>query len=66
MDLLLIEWVTKVKLDINSVVDELWFIQQLSHKGHSVDGVLVGPERKDKPQRTNRWFSKYLHLEVPR
>jgi hypothetical protein len=34
----LTEWTTKVKSDINSVEVH----SQLSHKGHPVDGVLVG------------------------
>jgi hypothetical protein len=38
LDLLLIEWVTEVKPGGNSVEDH----PQLTHKGHSVDGALVG------------------------
>jgi hypothetical protein len=38
LDLLLIEWVTKMKLGSNLVEDH----PQLSHNMHLVDGVLVG------------------------
>jgi hypothetical protein len=38
LDLLLIEWVTKMKPGSNSVEDH----PQLSHNGHPVDGALVG------------------------
>jgi hypothetical protein len=38
VDLLLIEWVTKMKLGSNSVEDH----PQLSHNRHPVDGALVG------------------------
>jgi len=37
LDLLLIEWVTKMKPGSNSVEDH----PQLSHNGHPVDGALV-------------------------
>jgi hypothetical protein len=38
LDLLLLEWVTKMKLGSNSVEDH----PQLSHNRHPVDGALVG------------------------
>ncbi len=38
LDLLLIEWVTKMKPASNSVEDH----PQLSHNSHPVDGALVG------------------------
>jgi hypothetical protein len=38
LDLLLIEWVTKMKPGSNLVEDH----PQLSHNGHPVDGALVG------------------------
>jgi hypothetical protein len=38
LDLLLIEWVTKMKPSSNSVEDH----PQLSHNRHPVDGALVG------------------------
>jgi hypothetical protein len=38
LDLLLLEWVTKVKPGSNSVED----YPQLSHNGHPVDGAQVG------------------------
>jgi len=38
LDLLLIEWVTKMKPGSNSVEDH----PQLSHNRHPVDGALVG------------------------
>jgi hypothetical protein len=38
LDLLLIEWVTKMKPGSNSVKDH----PQLSHNRHPVDGALVG------------------------
>jgi hypothetical protein len=38
LDLLLIEWVTKMKRASNSVEDH----PQLSHNSHPVDGALVG------------------------
>ncbi len=38
VDLLLIEWVTKMKLGSNSVEDH----PQLSHNRHAMDGALVG------------------------
>jgi hypothetical protein len=38
LDLLLIEWVTKMKPGSNSVEDH----PQLSHSRHPVDGALVG------------------------
>jgi hypothetical protein len=38
LDLLLIEWVTKMKTGSNSVEDH----PQLSHNRHPVDGALVG------------------------
>jgi hypothetical protein len=39
LDLLLIEWVTKMKPGSNSVEEDH---PQLSHKRHPVDGTLVG------------------------
>jgi hypothetical protein len=38
LDLLLTEWVTRMKLGSNSVEDH----SQLSHNRHPVDGALVG------------------------
>jgi len=38
LDLLLTEWVTRMKLGSNSVEDH----PQLSHNRHPVDGALVG------------------------
>jgi hypothetical protein len=38
LDLLLIEWVTKMKPGSNSVEDH----PQLSHNRHPVDGAMVG------------------------
>jgi hypothetical protein len=38
LDLLLTEWVTRMKVSTNSVEDH----PRLSHNGHPVDGALVG------------------------
>jgi hypothetical protein len=49
LDLLLIEWVTKMKPGSNSVEDHT----QQSHNRHPVDGALVGAGSLWPKRRTN-------------
>jgi len=66
VDLLLIEWVTKMKPGSNSVEDH----PQLSNDKHPVDGALVGAgslwplAMLPGPCLTHKWHQTHLQLQL--